>query len=517
MAICTSCEINLRQKKKLCSQCGRPFVLQADKTTYFLEEVLGEGGFGIVYRARDVDGLLWAIKENITENLSKPEDIQASREQFEREALVLSLLTHPNLTPVVDYFVYPPGPKGRQYLVMEYVEGQDLAEWLDQYGVASEAQAIQWMKQIMDAVNYLHTRPRPLTHRDIKPANIRLLPDGQMVKLVDFGIIKIGGGPTVRAALGATEGYSPPEQYGGRGGTGPPSDVYALGATLYTILTARIPPHAIDRAHSGATVERVRKLNPNVSANTERIIHKAMALDAGHRYKTAGEMLHTWTGTSPPPPPPPDPLPPMPKGAQPPKSPQALRIRKHISGGIYQNILQWEPSPTPNTQYIVVRKYDSVPISEHDGIRLAVVSGTIYKDQNPDIGKSACYAVYAVQMYANQVELISSQAACTKTFRVADVISPTARRISSMKVELAWKSPPNVHEIRVKRSTMGPARGPNDVNADDVELMKSPQSGIVDRQAPVNIPLTYTIYCRFVDMLDDYGIKTSPGISIDVK
>jgi len=154
-----------------------------------------------------------------------------------------------------------------------------------------EDKVLAWMEPIFDAVEYLHTyQPRPVIHRDIKPANIRLLPGGKTVKLVDFGIAKIGGKTqaTRPAARGYSPGFSPPEQYGT--GTDTYSDVYALGATLYNLLTSQVPPESIDIAHSGATLKPPRHLNPNISTLTEQVILQAMSIAPAQRYKTAGQM-----------------------------------------------------------------------------------------------------------------------------------------------------------------------------------------------------------------------------------
>jgi len=176
-------------------------------------------------------------------------------------------------------------------MVMEYVEGEDLSDILDRSGPLPEDKVLAWMEPIFDAVEYLHAyQPRPVIHRDIKPANIRLLPDGKTVKLVDFGIAKIGGKTekTRDAARGYSPGFSPPEQYGT--GTDTYSDVYALGATLYNLLTDQVPPESIDIAHSGATLKPPRYLNPNISPLTEQVILQAMSIAPAQRYKTAGQM-----------------------------------------------------------------------------------------------------------------------------------------------------------------------------------------------------------------------------------
>jgi serine/threonine protein kinase len=191
---------------------------------YRIDALLGAGGMGAVYQAWDTrfDQYV-AIKENA---MASP----ASARQFEREAKMMARLRHPSLPRVVDYFVTP---DGAQYLVMDYVEGEDLAQMLKRVGPLDEVRALAWIEQVCDALAYLHGRKPPIIHRDVKPQNIKVTPQGE-VFLVDFGIAKVGDAQarTETGALGVTPGFSPPEQYG-TGGTDVRSDVYALGATLY--------------------------------------------------------------------------------------------------------------------------------------------------------------------------------------------------------------------------------------------------------------------------------------------
>lgn len=184
---------------------------------YRIVKLLGQGGFGAVYRAWDISlSHPCAIKENL-------ETSSVAQRQFAREAQILANLSHPNLPHVTDHFVI----LGQvQYLVMDFIEGENLQEILDRLGgPLPEDQAIFWIKQVCDALTYLHSQNPPVIHRDLKPANIKIDPTGKAV-LVDFGIAKIfdpSQGTTV-GARGVTPGFSPPEQYG-QGGTDPRSDV----------------------------------------------------------------------------------------------------------------------------------------------------------------------------------------------------------------------------------------------------------------------------------------------------
>ena len=197
---------------------------------YRIVKLLAQGGFGTLYRAWDTAlGRPCALKENLDPS-------PGGQRQFLREAKILANLIHPSLPRVTDYFLV----QGQsQYLVMDYVEGQDLQEMLEDRGSPLPEVRVQvWAGQICDALTYLHSQTPPVIHRDIKPANIKITPSGQAV-LVDFGIAKVYD-PKLKTTLGAqavSPGYSPYEQYG-KGKTDPRTDIYALGATLYTLLTA---------------------------------------------------------------------------------------------------------------------------------------------------------------------------------------------------------------------------------------------------------------------------------------
>jgi serine/threonine-protein kinase len=192
---------------------------------YRIEGQLGKGGMGAVYLAQDLTlQIQVAVKENLNPS---PE----AERQFKREASLLATLRHPNLPRVTDHFIL----EGKQYLVMDYIEGEDLAS-VAKKGTPSADQVLNWSMWICDALIYLHSRQPPVIHRDIKPANIKLSPDGKLM-LVDFGIAKIyDSTETATGARGLTPGFSPPEQYGGSP-TDHRSDQYSLGATLYNLLT----------------------------------------------------------------------------------------------------------------------------------------------------------------------------------------------------------------------------------------------------------------------------------------
>jgi eukaryotic-like serine/threonine-protein kinase len=252
------------------------------QSRYRVISLLAQGGFGAVYQVWDNNlAKPVAIKENLDTS-------SEAQRQFQHEALILSNLSHPNLPRVTDHFFI--GGLG-QYLVMDFVEGEDLQAMLDRARrPLPEAQVLAWIDQVCDALEYLHAQTPPVIHRDIKPANIKITPQGRAV-LVDFGISKIYD-PTLKTTLGAravTPPYSPPEQYG-QGSTDPRSDIYALGATLYTLLTGQEPPESVDRVSNGLPLTPPRQWISMLSPQIDAAIMRACEINRTQRYQSAREL-----------------------------------------------------------------------------------------------------------------------------------------------------------------------------------------------------------------------------------
>lgn len=246
---------------------------------YQIQKILGQGGFGAVYLAVDKTfGLFVAIKQNFDAN-----DTEAAA-QFLAEAKVLRQLKHVSLPGVIDQFV---DPQHGQFLVMDLVEGQDIEEILNAKGAPLDVNlCIKWFAALCDVLSYIHQQQ--IYHRDIKPANIKIRPDNTPV-LVDFGLVKAATAQntkTVRGAWGATPGYSPPEQYSvGVGKSDARTDIYALGATLYTCLTLETPEESTTRY--GTSLRSVRSLNPQVPQYLSDAIETAMELTPADRFASA--------------------------------------------------------------------------------------------------------------------------------------------------------------------------------------------------------------------------------------
>ena len=248
---------------------------------YRIAEILGQGGMGSVYRAVDENlGMDVAVKENLYTS-------QEYARQFRLEAVILANLRHPNLPRVTDHFVI--GDQG-QYLIMDYIEGEDLRQRMERSGVISEEEAILIGAAMCDALQYLHTRKPSIIHRDVKPGNVRITPDGH-IYLVDFGLAKLvkGSQATTTGARAMTPGYSPPEQYG-TARTDARTDVYSLGATLYAALTGIIPEDGLARAMDNVDLTPLRRHNPRISRKLANAIDKAMAVRPDERFQSAEEF-----------------------------------------------------------------------------------------------------------------------------------------------------------------------------------------------------------------------------------
>jgi eukaryotic-like serine/threonine-protein kinase len=259
------------------------------RNRYQLTNIVGQGGMGNVYRAEDLrlPGRLCAIKEVQPEDGASVEMRTQAQSQFLQEASILAKLDHPNLPKVSDFF----SDEGRDYLVMDYVPGKDLKQLLDesrQNGRLLEPDLVlTWAEQIMDALAYLHRQEPPVLHRDIKPANIKLTPDNR-IKLVDFGLVKVmapDDNRTITVVQGrGTALYTPLEQYGGDGGhTDARTDVYALGATFYHLLTDYPPPDAKSRFLNPRVLRPPHQLNEAIQVYVSEAVLWAMAMHPDER------------------------------------------------------------------------------------------------------------------------------------------------------------------------------------------------------------------------------------------
>lgn len=297
-ARCMRCGRDVPGNAQFCPGCGfdlrdaRPHVAtgllhpsQLLRGRYQIKRRLAQGGQSAVYLALDMydNANPRALKEMSEANLGPGEREKAINDFF-REAEMLRSLDHPALAKVYDVFVE--GQK--HFLVMEYVRGHNLEDELINVGRPLDWDRVaSWGIALCDVLTYLHGTLPPIIYRDLKPANVMLTPDGSL-KLIDFGIARwLHPSRTHDTSQLGTDGYAPLEQYTAR--SEPRSDVYALGASLYHLLTGRVPEGAPIRM-AGQALTPVRALNPNVPEELERVILKALALHVRERFQTAQEM-----------------------------------------------------------------------------------------------------------------------------------------------------------------------------------------------------------------------------------
>jgi hypothetical protein len=256
---------------------------------YRIIRQLGQGGMGAVYEALDerLDTTV-ALKETLFSD-------ERLRKQFEREARLLARMHHPALPRVSDHFNEADG----QFLVMQYIAGEDLFAMLaEKNGPFPQDEVLLWADQLCDALDYLHTQDPQIIHRDIKPQNLKLTARGQIV-LLDFGLAKGSPGQmsvvtTSASIFGYTPNYAPLEQVQGLG-TDPRSDIYALAATLFHLMTNVKPPDALSRASAIVNglpdpLPLANRVTPQVGAAVAAVLHKGMSQKRDDRFATANAM-----------------------------------------------------------------------------------------------------------------------------------------------------------------------------------------------------------------------------------
>jgi serine/threonine-protein kinase len=246
---------------------------------YRIINLLAEGQYGAVYRARDVvDNRDVAVKEYRDSSVEM-------QKLFRQEARRLSNLSHPQLPEVLDHFAVESAVNaGGQYLVSTYVDGIDLQSLLDQYGRLPQERIIEWLQATCQPLTYLHAKDH--LHLNIKPANIRITPEGT-VFLVDSGL------PGLGVHLHST-GYGSPEQQA-QLDVSPASDIYSLGATLYALLTNQVPPNALSRETGLTPLVPAREVDTDVPPYLSLVASRALSLRPDARYETAESFANALT------------------------------------------------------------------------------------------------------------------------------------------------------------------------------------------------------------------------------
>lgn len=254
---------------------------------YQLLTKIGTGGMSTVYLALDtVLNKQWAAKE--IKDVSDPAQRELIVQSIVTEANMIKSFDHPAIPRIVDLV----DEGGTLYVIMDYVEGRPLSAVLATDGPQPEDEVVNWGLQLCDALEYLHRRTPPVIYRDMKPSNVMLKPNG-LVQIIDFGIAREyrDDGGSVTAAMGdtvqlGTRGYAPPEQYGGGGQTDARTDVYALGATMYTMLTGKNP------AEPPYQILPLRQVDASLSPALERVVAKATQPDPADRYQDCAEFAY---------------------------------------------------------------------------------------------------------------------------------------------------------------------------------------------------------------------------------
>lgn len=254
---------------------------------YEIKEIIGIGGMAVVYKAYDsIDDRTVAVKVLKDEYLSNDD----FRRRFKNESKAVAVLSHPNIVKVYDVSF---GDK-IQYIVMEYIDGVTLKEYIDQQKVLTWKEAVHFTVQILRALQHAHEKG--IVHRDIKPQNIMMLEDGT-IKVTDFGIARFANSETrtmTDKAIGSVHYISPEQARGGR--TDEKSDIYSVGVMMYEMLTGRLPFEA-DTAVSVAIMQmqkepqHPRDINADIPEGLEEITLRAMQKDPANRYASAADML----------------------------------------------------------------------------------------------------------------------------------------------------------------------------------------------------------------------------------
>ncbi len=309
MIVCPYCATQNDDNATTCKTCGAnlsgakfPSALPAgtmlQNGKYKLEKALGQGGFGITYKAFSVAlGIPLVVKEYFPQGASRSgtslkapptmqlQEFSDTRASFADEARLVAQLTvtnpNPNIVRVYDVFA----ENETSYYAMEFLEGKVLSKVVEDRGTLPESEVIEIARQVITALDDVHKAG--LLHRDIKPDNIMMVARGAV--LIDFGSARSMKTPGKQDVL-VTPGYAPLEQYASEAKRGPYTDIYALAGTLYNALTGQVPVAATDRA-AGTKQPSAREANPKVSKGMSDVLARAMAMKIDERPQSADQFL----------------------------------------------------------------------------------------------------------------------------------------------------------------------------------------------------------------------------------
>ncbi|NOT03002.1 MAG: serine/threonine protein kinase [Anaerolineales bacterium] len=496
---------------------------------YEILSLVEQGGFGNVYRGRNIKtGKMCAIKENLNTS-------EEYKEQFQNEAKALEALkendiNHLHLPNVIEFISFG----DYSYLVMDFIEGENVKKIVSRDGPLAINQAIVWISQIGQALYYLHSKTPPFVHRDVKPSNIIVSTSGQAF-LIDFGLVKRNNfDKTLVAAKAFSSGYSPPEQYS-QDGTNIKSDIYALGATLFSMITGEVPQDSVARLVKDDLEQQIQKYT-ELPISTHKIIGKAMALNLSERYDSTldfiedcKELLTTLSL----------PIVDIKKhnnfsnnksnilmasstlklvSAQNINYIPSVNVDEKEVQGKKTNIITWEGVGLSGINYWLVRKYYKKSREPGDGEQHWICNGNCFEDNSVINGVVMFYTVFVYDGEHFSPAKGSSQA----FIRTDDVENANAERENKSKVVLTWLPPQNVGQYSVIRNlyspSISPLRGYKLKISDDINVKKPDNRGlvkIIDNNIPENVPVWYTIYCNYKKSRDTW--VTSKGINVQVK
>ncbi|NES99002.1 MAG: protein kinase [Sphaerospermopsis sp. SIO1G1] len=257
---------------------------QLNNGRFIIHKLLGSGGFGVTYSVREKTTSKLFVIKTLNHLQQQKQNFKQLQVKFVNEALRLARCSHPHIVKVYEVIQ----EDGLWCMVMEYVDGIDLAKYIDINGVLSEQEALLYIEQIGQALEYIHHQG--FLHRDIKPSNIILRRGKSEVVLIDFGLAREYTNGQIKSMTNErTNGYAPIEQYQRKGNFGAYTDVYALAATLYTLLTKKIPIPA-DYRNNINVLEPPKNLNQQISDQTNNAILQGMALDPENRPQSIFEL-----------------------------------------------------------------------------------------------------------------------------------------------------------------------------------------------------------------------------------
>lgn len=247
---------------------------------YRILDIVGRGGMSVVYLARNERAnKSWAVKE--VKKVGE-ENLEIKKNSLIAETEMLKKLSHENLPAIVDVIE----TSDTYLVVMDYIEGNDLGEILQEYGAQPQEKVIEWALQLCDVLNYLHTQNPPIIYRDLKPANIMLKPNNA-ITLIDFGTAREAKNSNAADTISlGTKGYAAPEQFGDHAKTDARTDIYCLGATLYHLVTGHNP------ATEPYIMDPITQKNPMLSSGLEKIILKCTMPNPEDRYQSCAELMY---------------------------------------------------------------------------------------------------------------------------------------------------------------------------------------------------------------------------------